>query len=206
MAAKNARSNAWQWSRTAQTRQTLLNAAREVFCEEGFANASIAEVVRRSNSSVGSVYHHFGGKTELFLMLWQDHEDAQEHTAAAAVAKARAAGEQDPLNLFIVGARAYMECSWRQRDLVQLFMNGDGPPGFELVRRTRTHDWVRQNAVLLAAGTGSVDRLIVGILTTFMGEASRQVATASNKRQANRITEAAIMYLRRLDPLDHLTT
>jgi AcrR family transcriptional regulator len=43
----------------------------EVFCEVGFAGASIAAIVERAGSSVGSVYHHFGGKAELSLAEWE---------------------------------------------------------------------------------------------------------------------------------------
>jgi AcrR family transcriptional regulator len=62
----------WQWTRTAATQRTLLDAAAEVFVEHGFTNASISDIVSRAGSSVGSLYHHFGGKTELFLALWND--------------------------------------------------------------------------------------------------------------------------------------
>jgi AcrR family transcriptional regulator len=193
--------NAWQWSRTAETRRVLLQAAREVFSEKGFAEASVADVVERAGSSVGSLYHHFGGKTELFLALWEDHQATHEQNAISAVAKARSSGEEDPLNLFIVGARAFLEGSWQRRDLARLFMDGDGPPGFELIRRTRGREWVRQNAVLLGAGTDPVDRVTVAVLTTIIGEAGREIATCSTKREANKITEVAIRLIRRLDPL-----
>jgi AcrR family transcriptional regulator len=195
--------NAWQWSRTAETRRVLLEAARQVFVEKGFAEAGVAAVVERAGSSVGSLYHHFGGKTELFLALWEDHQSAHEQAAAAAVAKARAGGEQDALNLFIVGARAFLEGSWQRRDLARLFMDGDGPPGFELARRSRGREWVRQNAVLLGAGTDPVDRLTVAVLTTVIGEAGREIATCATRREADKITEAAIGLIRRLDPLRH---
>ncbi|OON72756.1 TetR/AcrR family transcriptional regulator [Streptomyces tsukubensis] len=193
--------SAWQWSRTAETRRVLLNAAREVFCEQGFAEASIAAVVERADSSVGSLYHHFGGKAELFLALWEEHQAVHEQNAVAAVAAARSgagAGNEDPLELFIVGARAFLEGSWQRRDLALLFMDGGGPPGFELVRRTRSREWVRQNGVLLGAGSDSVDRLMVAVLTTIIGEAGREIATSPSKRQANKITEAAIVLIRRL--------
>ena len=88
-------SSAWQWGRTEQTRRALLDAARAVFTEQGFADASIAEVVERAGSSVGSLYHHFGGKSELFLTLWQEHQQAHEEAASHAVAAARQAGAAD---------------------------------------------------------------------------------------------------------------
>src|SRR5215471_1829053 len=121
-------SGAWQWGRTKQTQRALLDAAREVFTEQGFSSASIADVVERAGSSVGSLYHHFGGKSELFLALYTDHQAAHEKAASEAVAQARAAGESDPEALFCVGARAFLECSWHRRDLALLFVTGDGPP------------------------------------------------------------------------------
>jgi AcrR family transcriptional regulator len=195
-------SNAWQWSRTAETRRALLDAARDVFSEQGFAAASVASVVERAGSSVGSLYHHFGGKTELFLALWEDHQAAHEEAAATAVAKAKARGETDPLDLLIVGARAFLDGSWQRRDVVRLVMDGDAPPGFELMRRTRNREWVRQNAVLLGTGSDPGDRLTVSVLTSIIGEAGREIATCPSRRAANRITERAVSLIRKLDPLN----
>jgi AcrR family transcriptional regulator len=200
--ARKAGGNAWQWSRTAETRQVLLDAAREVFCEQGFHDAGVAQVVSRAGSSVGSLYHHFGGKTELFMALWEQDRAAHEHAAAAAVAKASAEGEQDPLNLFAVGAQAFLEYAWRRRDLARLFLGGDAPPGFELIRRDCEKQWVRQNAVLLDASSNAVDRLTVSVLTAVIAEACREVTTAATKQEANRIVDAALTLIRRLDPLD----
>jgi AcrR family transcriptional regulator len=183
----------------------MLDAAREVFGRQGFAEASVAAVVERAGSSVGSLYHHFGGKTELFLALWEDHQATHEHNAAAAVAKAKAEGGTDPLDLLIVGARAFLDGSWQRRDLVRMFMDGGGPPGFELQRRTRNREWLRQNAVLLGAGSDPVDRLTVAVLTSIIGEAGREIATCATKRDAATITESAVAMIRKLDPLSRET-
>ncbi len=149
----------WQWARTAGTQRALLDAAREVFVEQGFADASIAEVVRRAGSSVGSLYHHFGGKSELFIALWQEHQAAHEEAASTAVAKAKRAGVTDPFELFSAGARAFLEGSWQRRDLAMLFLNGDSPPGFEVMKRRRGHEWIVQNDTLLELSENSFDRL-----------------------------------------------
>ncbi|GAA2087520.1 TetR/AcrR family transcriptional regulator [Actinomadura alba] len=193
--------SAWQWSRTAETRRGILGAAREVFAERGFAEASVADVVERSGSSVGSLYHHFGGKAELFLALYEGHQNAHEEDASAAVSAMRESGESNPLELFIAGARAFLEGSWERRDLVRLFMDCDGPPGFELMRRTRNREWVRQNAVLLGAGSGPVGRATVAMLTTVIGEAGREIAACENKIEADTVTAVTLRLIRRLDPL-----
>jgi AcrR family transcriptional regulator len=191
-------SGSWQWARTAETQRALLDAAREVFTEQGFADASIADVVERAGSSVGSLYHHFGGKAELFIALWQDYQHAQEEAASAAVAQARAAGLTDPFELFSAGARAFLEGSWQRRDLATLFFAGDGPPGFEVMRRRRGREWIGQNDALLRLSDTSFDRLYAVILTSLIGEGGREVASARTRRQANTMIGAVLEYARRL--------
>lgn len=194
----------WQWGRTKQTQRALLDAARKVFTAQGFSNASIADVVEQAGSSVGSLYHHFGGKSELFLALWQDHQIAHEQAASQAVARARAAGPgadsgtPDPTTLFCVGARAFLEGSWTRRDLELLFVSGDGPPGFELSRRRRLHEWISQNDALLRLSDTSADRLYASILTSLIGAGAREVAAARTRRQATEIIDSVIEYATRL--------
>lgn len=188
----------WQWSRTAQTQRALLDAARAVFTEQGFTNASIADIVERAGSSVGSLYHHFGGKSEVFIALFQEHQAAHEETASQAVAAARLAGVTDRAELFCIGARAFLEGSWQRRDLALLFFSGDGPPGFELIKRRRGHEWIGQNDTLLRLPDTSFDRLYAAILTAVIGEGAREVAAAKNRRQANRVIDAVIEYVGRV--------
>jgi AcrR family transcriptional regulator len=190
--------SSWQWGRTAQTQRALLDAARDVFTRQGFAEASIADVVERAGSSVGSLYHHFGGKSELFLALWQEHQAAYEAAASAAVAAARRAGIADPAELFAAGARAYLDGSWQRRDLAMLFSTGDGPPGFELMKRHRGHEWIRQNDALLRLRDTSLDRLYAAVLTSVIGEGAREVAAARSRAQADEVIGAVIEYVRRL--------
>ena len=197
-ARSRAGAGSWQWARTAQTQRALLDAARAVFTGPGFADASIADVVERAGSSVGSLYHHFGGKSELFIALWQDYQQAQEADASEAVARARKAGVTDPFELFSAGARAFMEGCWQRRDLAVLFSDGDGPPGFEVMKRRRGREWLGQNDALLRLSDTSFDRLYVTILTTLIGEGSREVAAAESKRQADRVIDAVIEYVRLL--------
>jgi len=191
-------SSSWQWGRTAQTQRALLDAARDVFTRQGFAEASIADVVERAGSSVGSLYHHFGGKSELFIALWQEHQQAYEAAASAAVASARQSGVSDPAELFAAGARAYLEGSWQRRDLAMLFSAGDGPPGFELMKRHRGHEWIRQNDALLRLPDTSLDRLYAAVLTSLIGEGAREVAAARTRAQAMHIIDGVIEYARRV--------
>ncbi len=189
---------AWQWGRTAQTQRALLDAARQVFTERGFSEASIADIVERAGSSVGSLYHHFGGKSELFVALWQEHQLAHEEAAKKAVAEAKKKGMDDPGQLFETGARAFLQGSWQRRDLAMLFFSGDAPPGFELMKRRRGREWINQNDSLLRLADTPVDRVYAAILTSLIGEGAYEVAAAKTRRQAEGIIDAVIEYARRL--------
>ena len=78
-----------------------------------------------------------------------------------------------------------------------LFVSGDGPPGFELMKRQREHEWVSQNDALLRLADTSLDRLYAAILTSLIGDGAREVAACRNRRQANAVIDAVIEYARR---------
>jgi AcrR family transcriptional regulator len=191
-------SGKWRWGRTAHTQRALLNAARKVFSSRGFSDASIAEVVGEASSSVGSLYHHFGGKSELFLALWQEHQLAHEQAASGAIAQARISGVADPAELFSIGARAFLRGSWLRRDLALLFLSGDGPPGFEVMKRRREHEWVGQNDALLDLPDTALGRLHASVLTALIIEGAREVAASRTRRQADSVIDAVVEYARRL--------
>jgi AcrR family transcriptional regulator len=190
-----------RWSTTEAVRADLLDAARAVFAKHGFADASVTEVVERAGSSVGSLYHHFGSKTDLFLALWQQHHEEQMQLAKDAVAGARHAGVTDPFDLFVAGARAYLEATWSRRDLVRIFHLGDTPPGFQEVLRRAGKTWIAANFKVLGAEHDSVHRVLVWLVTSFLGEARREITRARTAREAATRVDAMIDVLVRMRPV-----
>ena len=58
------------------TRDRMLDAAESLLRERGLAGAGIKQVVARSRTPIGSVYHHFpGGKTQLAAAALNRHAD-----------------------------------------------------------------------------------------------------------------------------------
>jgi AcrR family transcriptional regulator len=51
-------------------RDAILSAALDSFAERGFAATTIDDVRARSGASVGSIYHHFGGKEQLAAAIY----------------------------------------------------------------------------------------------------------------------------------------
>lgn len=188
--------------RAASTREGLLASARRVFTASGFAESSIADVVAGAGASVGSLYHHFGGKAELHLALFEDYQQRQEARAAAAVRSARTTGESDPVVLFVAGSRAYLDGCWAERDLARLFLAGGGPPGFELVARRRYREWTARNAALLKNGPEDGaepwgDALVL-VLTTVVSEAGHEVAVCEDEVSAQRLAGDVLALISRI--------
>jgi AcrR family transcriptional regulator len=184
--------------RAAATRTALLAAAADVFTVAGFAEANVHDVVARAGASVGSLYHHFGGKADLYLALFEDYQHRQEERAATAVRAARGAGETDPIRLFIAGSRAYLAGCWEERDLARLFLAGGGPPGFELVARRRFRDWTARNAHLLRPASGELGDTLVMVLTTVIGEAGHEVAIQESGAAASRLADEVLDLVERI--------
>jgi AcrR family transcriptional regulator len=59
--------------RKEETRSELTAAAARVFARDGFHRASMQEIAREAGWSTGAIYHHFSGKDELFLAVYEDY-------------------------------------------------------------------------------------------------------------------------------------
>jgi AcrR family transcriptional regulator len=67
------------------TRQRLVDAAADVFCEQGFLKSSLADVADRAGYTIGAVYSNFSGKDELFMAVMRDRLPRVEAMLAAAL-------------------------------------------------------------------------------------------------------------------------
>jgi AcrR family transcriptional regulator len=69
-------------------RAAILDAALAEFNAHGVAGASIEDVRRRSGASVGSIYHHFGGKDGIAGALYLEGLREYQEMFVAALARA----------------------------------------------------------------------------------------------------------------------
>jgi AcrR family transcriptional regulator len=177
--------------RALDTRTGLLRAAREVFTEVGFTNANVADVVTRASSSVGSMYHHFGAKADLYLALHEEYEARQEARWEAAVRLVQVDDDQDPVRGFAVGARAYLLGAWQERELARMFLSGDSPPGFDASPRLKFLDQA-------PAGQAPISRAQSLVLTTVVGAGARAVTGEGDEAQAVALADEVIAVIERL--------
>jgi AcrR family transcriptional regulator len=92
-----------QVERTAATRRRILDAARALFAERGFAATSIDEVVRTAGVTKGALYHHFRDKTDLLRAVYEEQEQLSIDGLLALGAQ-----HADPLDALRAGCRAFL--------------------------------------------------------------------------------------------------
>jgi AcrR family transcriptional regulator len=189
-------------SRTAErgtsTRAVLLAAAREVFMLEGYAQAGVTDIVALAGASVGSLYHHFSGKADLYMALFDELHHELDIRTRQAVRRGREAGIADPMRLLLVGARGYLDVCIEQRELAGLFARGDGPPGFDLMWRQRLSDWVARNTEFFARSGEPLDEAAAIVMTGAMMLAVAEVALAADAARAEQIADGVLEVLSRL--------
>lgn len=102
--------------RTEQTRQALMDAARRLFVEKGYAETATPDIVAEAGVTRGALYHHFEDKRALFRAVIE-----REAADVADEVERRTKGQTEPRDALLKGAAAYfdaMEVEGRTRLLL----------------------------------------------------------------------------------------
>jgi AcrR family transcriptional regulator len=91
------------------TRAALVDAARTLFAERGYANVGTEEIVRAARVTRGALYHHFTGKDDLFRAVVELVEAELTQRIAEQAADAGAGG--DALAALRAGTDAFLDAS-----------------------------------------------------------------------------------------------
>lgn len=184
-----------RWARTDATQQRILDAATEVFSRRGFSAATMADIVDHSSASIGSIYHHFGGKKELFLAIYDRLSAEVEQRIADAAGQA---ADLDSQRAFGIHTRAYLNAIWEYRRAAKMIASGDVPAGFEGLRRKNTltffHRWMEG----LDVDSTTRGQLLSRVLIAIMSEASLMVTMCDDPADVEPISDATIEWIARL--------
>lgn len=93
-----------QAERREATTGALVEAARELFAQDGYAATSLDAVAAKARVTKGAVYHHFDGKRQLFEAVF-----AREVALLTTVLAAVYVRKKDPWAAFESGCRAFLE-------------------------------------------------------------------------------------------------
>ena len=184
-----------RWARTDATQQRILDAATDVFSARGFSAATMADIVEHSGASIGSIYHHFGGKKELFLAIYQRLSADVELRIAEA---AREAADLDSQQAFAVHVRAYLRAIWENRRAAMMMASGDVPVDFEGLRRKNTLSFFHRWMGVLDVDSSKRGQLLSRVLIAIMSEASLMVTMCDSVADVAPISDATIEWIARL--------
>jgi AcrR family transcriptional regulator len=111
-----------QAERSEATRSALIEAARALFAERGYAAVGTEEIVRAAGVTRGALYHHFNGKRDLFEAVYERVEaELAERVAAGALSSAT----ESPLEAMRAGAEMFLRaCTEPEAQQIALL---DGP-------------------------------------------------------------------------------
>ncbi len=84
-------------ARRARTRQRLIDAALEVFAEEGFGRSTVEQVCDRAGYTRGAFYSNFCSLDELFLAMWEERSTRMLADVRAALREVSAAAPEEAL-------------------------------------------------------------------------------------------------------------
>ena len=185
-----------QAERSEATRTALLDAARRLFTERGYADVGTEEIVARAKVTRGALYHHFEDKRDLFRAVHERNEEALVASIAGSVE-----GITDPLDLLAAGVASFLDaCEDPAISRIGLI---DAPAvlGWKEWREIDAkYGLGLVMAVLQAAIDAGVHapvpvRTVGHLLLAAMGEAGIMVASAEDPKATRREVEEALLVL-----------
>jgi AcrR family transcriptional regulator len=93
-----------QAERSEATVQHLIATARDLFASNGFGETSIEDIVRTAGVTRGALYHHFGGKADIFRAVVEDEAERLAKRLQRAALK-----EQDPWRQLEAGCMEFLD-------------------------------------------------------------------------------------------------
>lgn len=105
--------------RTETTRARLLEAARSLFVEKGYADTGTPEIVAAAGLTRGALYHHFPDKQALYAAVVE-----AEAAAVAAEIEQAAPASLEVVSALLAGGEAYLEAMQQQGRARLLLVEG----------------------------------------------------------------------------------
>jgi AcrR family transcriptional regulator len=186
-----------QEERTEATRTRLIEVARGLFAQRGYAGVATEEIVRRAKVTRGALYHHFQDKRDLFRAVHEQLESELAETIGDQLAE----GGDDPLEVLRVGIRTFLDACMRPELARITLLEAPAVLGWQEWREIDE----RYGLGLIIAGlrmgmdAGRLRRQpvrpLAHLMLAAMGEAGMVIANSSDPEAARREIEPALVGL-----------
>ncbi|MGG1663166.1 TetR/AcrR family transcriptional regulator [Brevibacillus sp. NRS-1366] len=113
--------------RSLKTRSKLLEAAKEVFLQEGFQKATITQMINKAGIGYGTAYVHFEGKEDLLIVLM---ENVMERFFEIAEISFLPKSKQEAEAIINKQANAFLKMAEAERDMMRVFEQAIGVSSF----------------------------------------------------------------------------
>lgn len=177
---------ATQEERRDRARTVLLEAALDVFGEEGYSRANVGAIAERAGVSRTLVYHHFGSKEELLLALYEDlHAEVIERVQGAV------SPDRGPIENLVAGANAHFDACGELKIARVLLLEAPSLPSLTSRVDARLRDWhqfLERELRQLPDGknASTTARILLGALhAATMAIVSHDDPTSESKRASN---------------------
>ncbi len=180
---------------SAGTRRALVDAARQLFTQKGYAATSLDAIVSQAEVTKGALYHHYSGKQALFEAVFEQ----LEQNASKAITKA-AKGAKDPWDKSNAALRAFLKAVQDPGYRRVVVQEGPAVLGYERFREQeqRSSYAIMLDIVknVLSAGAWELDEPMIDTFTRIfhgaLNSAGESVATADDPEAASLRVEAAV--------------
>ena len=175
--------------RTEATRQALIEAARILFVENGYAETATPDIVETAGVTRGALYHHFEDKKALFRAVVE-----QEAERVAASIEERSLGAGSAYDRLLAGASAYFDAMAVAGRTRLLLLDGPAVLGVQAIDGEHAEASLREGLAEFLAETDGPDALLPP-LTTLLSAAFDRAALAIEAGGNRRDYEQAIASL-----------
>ena len=180
-------------ARSTATREKLIQAGRRLFALKGFTGVSAEELVQSAGMTRGALYHHFGGKPELFAEVY---EAMQQDLSVFLEEKSRLC--HDPWEELLAGIAAFLDACEDPGIQRVFFVDGPAVLGWDRCREADS----RHTVALLKRGVEDAmrNKLMQGqpveplahLLAGALREAGMWIAASPNPSRARQEASQAV--------------
>jgi AcrR family transcriptional regulator len=173
-----------QAERSESTREALIRAARRLFAERGYADVGTEEIVRAAGVTRGALYHHFGGKRDLFEAVY---ERVEAELAREIASGALAANPDSPLRAMRAGAEQFLRAATEPEAQRIVLLDGPSVLG-----------WDRWREIAAEHGLGLIEASVTAAIEA--GAIAPQPVAPLSHLLMGALDEGAMLVARAVDP------
>ncbi len=173
-----------QTERSEATRDALIEAARALFAERGYAAVGTEEIVRAAGVTRGALYHHFDGKRDLFEAVY---ERIEVELAQRIASGALDSGATEPLEAMRAGAEMFLQAATEPEAQRIVLLDGPSVLG-----------WDRWREIAAEHGLGLIEATLQAAIEA--GAIAEQPVRPLAHVLMGALDEAAMLVARAEDP------